>query len=137
MKIFHSKAVFREKGFTLVELTLVITVMAILVTGAFVVYTHFLKKARRVEAKKVLSDLSKQEEAYFVEHDAYTDDLNKLGLLTLGSTKFYTYTVTVPDPNTSDPDSFLATASGNIDNDPALDEWTIDKNRTLRHTKED
>ena len=131
------RVVSREKGFTFIELVIVITVITILSSLSFVVYTHYLKKARRVEAKRILSDLTKQEEAYYVANEAYTDDVDLLGLPTLGNKKLYTITITVPDPNSADPDSFLATARGNIDGDPALDEWTINQEKELVHTQAD
>lgn len=132
------KVVPHERGFTILEIVIVLAVVSILTTLSFVVYTHFLKKARMVEAKTILSDLSKHEEAYYVANEKYTTNLKELGLPTLGNTKFYTYTIAVPDPTAgSDPISFLATATGNIDNDPALDVWTIDKDKNLTHTVED
>ncbi len=129
----RSKGILRDQGFTFIELTIVIAVVSILSALSIVVYTHFLKKARRVEAHRVLSDLTKQEEAYYVAHDEYTDNLDSLGLPTLGNQKFYDITITVPAGS----QSFLATARGNIDSDPVLDEWTIDKDKTIRHTVED
>jgi len=127
--MMRPRPVFRNHGFTLIELSIVLAVISILSALSIVVYAHFLKKARRVEAQRVLSDLTKQEEAYFVAHDEYTDNLDLLGLPTLGFQKLYDITVTISEGS----QTFLATARGNIDSDPVLDEWTIDQGRTLLH----
>ncbi|MFQ5596841.1 MAG: type IV pilin protein [Nitrospiria bacterium] len=128
-------AILDRKGFTLVELMLVVTVVSILIAISSVVYTHFLKKARRVEAQGILSALAKQQTSYYVEHDAYTNDPKALGLPTLGNTQFYNISIVIPKGTV--PEFYLATAVGNIDNDPDLDEWTIDQDKILLHTKVD
>lgn len=125
-----------QKGFTLVELAIVVTVIGILATLAVVVYTSFLKQARTVEARSFLSALNRQETAYYVGNGKYTDDINNLGLPTLGTLRYYT-DISVALPNVFEPQSYIATAKGNIDDDALLDEWTIDENQELINTVSD
>ena len=118
-----------EKGFTLIELTIVVMIIGILASISVVVYNNFLKQARVVEAKSFLSTLARQQTAYYVENAKYTDDLLLLGLPALGALKYYNITIAVPA--VLEPQRFIATASGNIDSDADLDVWTINQNKVL------
>lgn len=118
----------------MIELMLVVTVIGILATLSIVVYTSFLRQARTVEAKSFLSALNKEQTAYFIENKEYTADVNSLGLSTLDTLKYYTDISVVL---TGDLQGYTATAKGNIDNDPLLDEWTIDEEKVLLNTVSD
>lgn len=120
-----------EKGFTLIELTIVILVVSILATISAVVYNNFLKQARVVEAKGFLNALARQETAYYVENDAYTGNLLKLGLPELGKLKYYEVDVVVT------PEGYTATAKGNIDSDAYLDVWEIKQDKVLVQINDD
>ncbi len=132
-----------EKGFTLIELMIVVLVVSILATISVVVYNNFLKQARTVEAKSFLSALARQQTAYYVENEEYTGDLLKLGLPglglpelglpELGRLKYYKITIDV----SPELQRYVATASGDIDFDTYLDVWTINQNEVLVHTKDD
>jgi len=123
-----------QQGFTLIELVIVGAVIGILATVAVTVYSSFLKQARTVEAKSFLSALNRQETAYFVGNGEYTAEVNSLGLPTLGTLKYYTDISVVL---TGDLQGYTATAKGNIDDDPLLDEWTIDETQELLNTVSD
>jgi len=127
-----------EKGFTLVELTIVVMVIGILAAISVVVYTSFLKQARVVEAKSFLSTLARQQTAYYVENGRYTDDLSQLGVPDPSALKYYEITIAVPA--VFEPQRYIATARGNIDSDtrPEDDDiWTINENNELIHVYTD
>lgn len=63
---------FTLKGFTLVELIIVVIIIAILATVALVQYGPVIEKARSAEAYAVLSDIAAAESGYYVENNAYT-----------------------------------------------------------------
>jgi prepilin-type N-terminal cleavage/methylation domain-containing protein len=68
------------RGFTLVELIIVATIISILVGVGLLVYTNVQEKARSAEAYSVLADIAAGETAYYVENNAYTStwsDLNR------------------------------------------------------------
>ena len=62
MKVDSLRARSRKKGFTLIELITVITIMAILVGLLFPTITGFLKRGQRVQSMNSLTQISK---AYF------------------------------------------------------------------------
>ena len=67
-----------RKGFTIIELALVLVIVAILGTLAFSTYVKFVNKARFTQAKSVLKHLQKTELLYFTDHDRYTDNVTLL-----------------------------------------------------------
>ncbi len=133
--MFDFKTRCREKGFTLIELTIVMAIITIMSTLSFAVYSNYLKKARTLEVKGLLTGIAKRELAYYVEYEEYTDNPSALGFPTLGILKYYTVTITLPAGPS--PQSFLVTASGNIDIDADLDEWVIDQTSNLIQTRVD
>jgi type IV pilus assembly protein PilE len=55
----------RARGFTLIELMIVIVVIAILGAIAFPSYLQYTRKAKRAEGKAALMDAAQKEEAYY------------------------------------------------------------------------
>ncbi len=60
-----------KKGFSLVELMIVIAIMAILATVSFFAYTSFQKGARDAKRKSDLSSLGTALQAYYADNSAY------------------------------------------------------------------
>jgi type IV pilus assembly protein PilE len=116
----ESKAVNREQGFTIIELIIVLVITAILATLAVVTYSHLAKKAKRVQAQTALKHLAKTEYIYFSEYDRYTDDIKLLDY-EISNYEYYTITITASETN------FTGKAVGNLDSDPDLDIWMVDK----------
>lgn len=63
---------FRSRGFTLIELMIVVAVIAILAVIAYPSYTRQVQKSRRAQAKADLTELSQQLERQFTANRDYT-----------------------------------------------------------------
>jgi type IV pilus assembly protein PilE len=87
------------RGFTLVELMIVIVIAAILLAITIPSYINHVRKARRVDAKTALLDLAGREERFFNTNNTYSSvpsDLGYNGTLPMaigsGSTSYYQVT---------------------------------------------
>ena len=78
-----------EKGFTLIELMIVIAIIGILAAIAIPQFSSYRKRSFDAAAKSDLRNLATAMEAYYTDHPAtgYTDDINDLVGDTYG---FYT-----------------------------------------------
>ncbi len=62
----------RKKGFTLIELMMVLVIVAILVALALPSFRDTLRKSRRSDAMEVISRIQLAQERWRVNHAAYT-----------------------------------------------------------------
>lgn len=67
-----------QKGFTLLEVMIVVAVIAILSTFAIPSYNQYVTKARRSDAKTALLKLAQLQEAYFSNNNRYATTLSEL-----------------------------------------------------------
>lgn len=68
-----------QKGFTVVELVIVVAVVAILSTIAYSGYTESIRKARRTEARNAMLNISALQERFRYSNPRYADSLVILG----------------------------------------------------------
>jgi len=98
-------------GVTLIELMVVVVVIAILGTIAVPSYRQYTMRAHRTEAKTALLRLQANQERYFLQHNAYTDDPEALGFAgSLSENGVYTLSI-VPDPDKGLVGGYTATAA--------------------------
>ena len=120
----------RFHGFSLMEVMIVVVIIGILAALAYPNLEKYLKRARQTEAKTNLSAIYTAQKIYFTLHQSYAEDINELDL-SLVQGDPYTFTM---EASTS---TFKAQAEGNIDDDAALDTWTIDQDKNLFNTIDD
>ncbi|MBP2683835.1 MAG: hypothetical protein H6Q79_1874, partial [Deltaproteobacteria bacterium] len=82
----------RRRGFTLIELVIVLLLIGILSGLAIHTYRMMINKARMTQAKTVLHHLTKTEAIYYSDHDRYTDNVT---LLDFDPVKYPFYQVSV------------------------------------------
>ena len=66
------------KGFSLIELLVVILLLGILATIVFPNFTSLKDHSKTVEAKTALASLARSEQSYFFANGEYSDDLEKI-----------------------------------------------------------
>ena len=103
---FQSNAVrvdYRQQGFTLIELMIVVVVIGILSAVAMPAYTDYVKRGKAAEATSTLADLRIKMEQYFQDHQQYTNV--SVAVLApcspgAGTTKYFTYSCTTQTVST-------------------------------------
>jgi type IV pilus assembly protein PilE len=68
-----------KKGFTLLELIIVIIIIGVLATLGFSQYTKMIEKGRAAEARAILGSLRTMQAAYYLENGIYTAAITELG----------------------------------------------------------
>lgn len=121
-----------RRGFSLLEVMIVVVIIGILATLAYPSLEGYLQRSKQTEAKVGLSAVYTAQKIYFAINQTYADSLSNLDVqLETGGSSRYSITLT------GSSSSFTATAKGNLDDDAVLDIWTIDKNKTLQNTVSD
>jgi type IV pilus assembly protein PilE len=103
-----------KKGFTLIELMIVVAIVGILAAVAYPSYLEHIKKARRAEAKALLIQIGNREQQFYMDSRGFeaVADMTSLAASGLRITpepkvaENYGLTITVPN---SVPPSFSAT----------------------------
>jgi type IV pilus assembly protein PilE len=89
----------RNKGFTLMELMVVVTVISILASIAYPSYTSAVLKGKRAQAKTALAELLQQQERFMTQKNCYlafTTDTTGAAVATAVSACGFTAGTTVP-----------------------------------------
>jgi len=122
----------KDKGFTLIELMIVVAIIGILAAIAIPNFLRYQAKTKQSEAKSNLNSIFTSQVVYFGENDTYASSIADLGWAVEGTNPRYTYTMVAGDDTT-----FIAQAEGNIDTDALTDIWTIDQDKNLTNTQND
>jgi len=104
-----------KRGFTLLELIVVIIILGILATLGFTQYTKMIEKGRTAEAKMILGSLRTAEEAYKLENGSYVAYSGASASLPIeaptacATTHYFSYGITVAGSGATS--TFTATAT--------------------------
>lgn len=69
----------RMRGFTLLELMIVVAVIAVLAAIAYPSYSRYAYRARRADAQNLLMSIANGQERYYSSYNKYTSDVKDLG----------------------------------------------------------
>jgi len=67
------------KGYTLIEMLIVVAIIGILAAIAFPGYQSYVQKTNRTVAKAALSAITSRQESYATDHKAYAQNFKRLG----------------------------------------------------------
>jgi len=94
--------IIRTKGFTLIEVMIVVAIVGILTAIAVPSYTEYVRKGKRADAKVELLKLAQLQESYFVQNLSYASSLTAaqnaggLGLTGPVTSEQGEYAITIP-----------------------------------------
>lgn len=88
---------FSKKGFTLIELMIVVAIIGILAAIAIPNFMKFQAKSKQSEAKGNLKGLATAQKAYFAEKNSYTASMKRVGFVPEGNNR-YSYAITKTNP---------------------------------------
>ncbi|MDR3550058.1 MAG: prepilin-type N-terminal cleavage/methylation domain-containing protein [Candidatus Babeliales bacterium] len=154
-----------KRGFTLIELMIVVTIISFLAIVSVPSFAKFLHKAKRAEVYMNLSSIYAAQKAYWAEHGRYSDTLDGEGGIGwkpdgykgggTGEKFYYTYgfgsgsegknyftgklgaSAGSLGMSRADGQSFLAVAAGDIDGDGKLDIITVDEFNNITIVQDD
>ena len=120
-----------RRGFSLMEVMIVVVIIGILATLAYPSLEGYLLRTRQSEAQATLSAIHTAQKIHHAMNQTYASALSELDV-EIDSGASYTYTLPTATGST-----FTAQATANLDDDAAIDTWTIDQNKTLQNTIND
>jgi type IV pilus assembly protein PilA len=153
----------KRKGFTLIELMIVVAIIGILAAIAIPNFLRFQARAKQSEAKQNLGAIFTAYTSYFSDNNTFpSSNAIVLGTVTYNclavadwepkGTIRYNYdcvnteafsppinnsTCTPPVVTAGTQIDFTVAACGNVDSDTIVDEWTIDTAKKLKNVQDD
>ena len=137
LRKFHRNS----KGFTLIELMIVVVIIGILAALAIPRFMRSTTKSKQSEAKQLQKQIYTMQRAYRQEFNAYClsgatasataqTAFAQIGVDVMASARYsYAMAATV--------NTFTCTATANLDDDIAIDTWTINQTGALVNTIDD
>ena len=104
-----------QKGFTLIELMIVVAVIAVLAALAYYNYSRYAFRARRVDGREMLMRVAAAEERYYTNFNQYTTAITGaaptgLGFPSATSEKGY-YAIAAANGSSGSNQSYVLTAT--------------------------
>jgi type IV pilus assembly protein PilA len=121
------KMLKNKKGFTLIELMIVVAIIGILAAIAIPNFMNYQCKAKQSEAKSSLGNIRTMQEAYRAEYDTYGAGLGPIGFSINTTDARYNYTITAGTTS-----GFTAQATAEINGED--DVWEIGNTGSLNNT---
>lgn len=81
---------YQAKGFTLMEVMIVVAIIGILAAIAYPSYQDHLRKGRRASAQSYLLDLANRQEQFLIDNRSYAADATTLVAIPSEVSPFYT-----------------------------------------------
>ncbi|NCF24311.1 MAG: prepilin-type N-terminal cleavage/methylation domain-containing protein [Gammaproteobacteria bacterium] len=105
----QTKLMHTMRGITLLELMIVVVIIGFMAAIAYPNYRDFTARAKRNEAKAALLQIATNQERFYLQNNAYTCDMTRLGFAGAGpiQTESGTYAVEVTQ---CDANNFVAQA---------------------------
>jgi type IV pilus assembly protein PilA len=142
----------KNKGFTLIELMIVVAIIGILAAIAIPNFIKFMAKAKRAEVKYNLEAIFKCQISWFGENNMFSDSFDVVRWRPEGTIYYYTFwggnpgeyqglsLATNPNPGVAPgatQTSFTVYGWGNIDGDATADVWYINDRKELVNSVDD
>jgi type IV pilus assembly protein PilA len=153
-----------KKGFTLIELMVVVAIIGILASIAIPNFLRFQAKSKQSEARLLLSGIFTAQTSYFSENNRY-GSFNEIAWSPIGTKQVYTYYsgsdgaggsgltdfkdppapmghtawtgTPAPAQSTGLTAGFTSGAIGNVDSDATLDIWTVNDQKKIVNISDD
>lgn len=74
-----TKPAGKQRGFSLIELMVVVAIVAIIAAFAFPSYQRYVIKAKRTVAQNVLLQVADRQQQFFMDNKRFTADMTNLG----------------------------------------------------------
>ncbi|MCB5185939.1 prepilin-type N-terminal cleavage/methylation domain-containing protein [Methylobacillus gramineus] len=120
---------FSNKGFTLIELMIVVAIIAILASIAVPAYSRYVARAKVAEAISQLSDVRNRMERSYQDRRIY--DCAQVAMPASPAVRYFTYACSNPNGN----QTFLITASGVATEGMSGYGFTINQDNARRTTE--
>lgn len=116
-----------QRGFTLIELMVVVAIIAIIALIALPSYSEYIRKGKRSEALAAIGDIQLREERWRADNPTYGTMLNLFttaAAVTAYNNLYKYYTITITG-NTGTAYTITATRKGEMASDPKCGNFTM------------